>query len=125
MSKKLKIAQIASEVAPFSKTGGLGDVSRSLPKALKRLGHRVIIITPLYGRLIDKRKNKLKLVFENVSLRLNSQEKIKVNYWQGYLMAGLPIYFVECKQFFSKHKRIYGSPRENARFLVFNIAALK
>jgi starch synthase len=125
MSKKLKIVQIAAEVAPFSKTGGLGDVSRSLSKALKRLGHEVIIITPLYGRLIDKEKNKLRLVFANVTLRLNSQEKIRVNYWRGYLMSGLPIYFVEYKKFFSQHTRLYGSPRENARFLVFNVASLK
>ncbi len=125
MRQRLKIVHIASEVAPFSKTGGLGDVTRSLPKALKRLGHEVIIITPLYGRLIDKQAEKFKPVFENVSLRLNSREKIKVSYWRGYLMKGLPVYFVEYKKFFSKHKHIYGSSRENARFLVFNVAALK
>ncbi|MFA5023699.1 MAG: glycogen/starch synthase [Patescibacteria group bacterium] len=125
MPKKLKIVQIASEVAPFSKTGGLGDVTRSLPKALKRLGHEVIIITPLYGRVIDKKEFKLKLIFENVYLRLNSEEKVKVNYWRGYLMKGLPVYFIEHKKFFSKHRHLYGSVKENARFLVFNVAALK
>ncbi len=125
MSQKLKIVHIASEVAPFSKTGGLADVTRSLPKALKRLRHEVIIITPFYEQLINKKENQLKLVLENVNLRLNSQETIKVNYWSGYLMKGLPVYFVECKKFFSKHKHIYGSARENARFLVFNVAALK
>ena len=125
MSKKLKIVHIASEVASFSKTGGLGDVSRSLPKALKRLGHEVILITPLYGKTISKKTNKLELIFENVELRLNSQEKVRVNYWRGYLMEDLPVYFVENKEFFSKHKKIYGSEHENARFLVFNVAALK
>lgn len=125
MSKKLKIVHIASEVAPFSKTGGLADVTRSLPKALKRLGHDVIIITPLYGRLIDKEENRLQLVKANVSLQLNSQESVKVNYWKGYLMSGLPVYFVECPKFFSRHRHIYGSAHENARFLVFNVAALK
>jgi len=125
MSKKLKIVHIASEVAPFSKTGGLGDVTRSLPKALKRLGHEVMIITPLYGRAIDKKKYGLKLISSNIDVRLNSQESVQVNYWQGYLMEDLPIYFIENKKFFSKHKKIYGSTRENARFLVFNIAALK
>ena len=125
MPKKLKIVHIASEVAPFSKTGGLADVTRSLPKALKRLGHEVIIITPLYGRLIDKQKNKLRLVAANVNLHLNSQESIRVSYWKGYLMFGLPVYFVECPKFFSRHRHIYGSSHENARFLVFNVAALK
>jgi starch synthase len=125
MSKKLKIVQISSELAPFSKTGGLGDVARSLPKALKRLGHEIIIITPLYGRVISKSENKLKLVFKDVVLFLNSDEKIKVNFWQGYLMADLPVYFVECPKYFSKHKHLYGSGKENSRFLVFNVAALK
>ena len=125
MPKKLNIVHIASEVAPFSKTGGLGDVSRSLPKALKRLGHDIMTITPLYGRSIDKKEYKLKLILENIDVRLNSQETVKVNYWQGYLMEGLPVYFIENKKFFSKHKKIYGSGRENARFLVFNVAALK
>ena len=38
-SKKLKIVHIASEVEPFSKTGGLADVASSLPKAIKDLKH--------------------------------------------------------------------------------------
>jgi len=125
MPKKLKIVHIASEVAPFSKTGGLADVTRSLPKALRRLGNEIIIITPLYGRLISKKDNKLQLVASNINLQLNSQESVKVNYWRGYLMPDLPVYFVECPKFFSKHRHIYGSSHENARFLVFNVAALK
>jgi len=125
MPKTLKIVHIASEIAPFSKTGGLGDVSRSLPKALKRLGHEVILITPLYGQTISKSEYKLELIFENVNLKLNSQETIRVNYWRGYLMKDLPVYFIENTNFFSRHKRIYGSVHENARFLVFNVAALK
>lgn len=125
MANKLKIVHIASEVAPFSKTGGLGDVARSLPKALKRLGHDVILITPLYGKVIDKEAHNLKLVFKNVKLRLNSEDNVTVSYWQGQLMDGLPVYFVESSKFFSKHKRLYGSGRENARFLVFDVAALK
>ena len=70
MSKKIKIVHISSEVAPFSKTGGLGDVTRSLPKALKRLGNEVIVITPLYGQVIDKKKYSLELIYENVDVYL-------------------------------------------------------
>ncbi|MDI3496018.1 MAG: starch synthase [Patescibacteria group bacterium] len=123
--KKLKIVHIVSEVAPFSKTGGLGDVSRSLPKALKRLGHDVFLITPLYGKLIDKERWGLKLIFADVNLRLNSKESVKVNYWQGFLMEDLPVYFIENANYFSKSRKIYGSSHENARFLIFNVAALK
>ena len=125
MKKALKIVHIASEVAPFSKTGGLGDVARSLPKALNRLGHDVRIITPLYGEVINKSEHNLKLLFADVKVILNSVDSAVVNYWQGQLMDGLPVYFIEHKHFFSKHKSLYGSSKENARFLVFDVAALK
>ena len=60
MGKKvLKIVSISSEVAPFSKTGGLADVARSLPKAISRLDHEVIVITPFYGKIISKTYKKI------------------------------------------------------------------
>ena len=37
-----------SEAAPYSKTGGLGDVCGSLPIALASRGHRVMVISPRY-----------------------------------------------------------------------------
>ncbi len=123
--KKLKIVSISSELSPFSKSGGLGDVARSLPKALKRLDNQVICITPLYGKMIDKEKYNLKLVYKNVELRINSQDRVKVNYWKGYLMEDLPVFFVENKKYFSQRKKLYGSKHENVRFLIFDVAALK
>ena len=39
---------VSSEVAPFSKTGGLGDVAGALARALGRLGHAVTVVTPRY-----------------------------------------------------------------------------
>jgi starch synthase len=39
---------IASEVAPWAKTGGLADVTGALPVALDRLGHRVTLVMPRY-----------------------------------------------------------------------------
>lgn len=123
--KKLKIVSISSELSPFSKSGGLGDVARSLPQAIHKLGHQVICITPLYGKVIDKDKYNLKLIYEDVDLRLNSTETVKVNYWKGYLQEGLPVYFVESSKYFSRRKKLYGSSHENARFLIFDVAALK
>lgn len=37
---------VSSEVAPWSKTGGLGDVVGSLPIALAERGHRVMVVAP-------------------------------------------------------------------------------
>ncbi len=47
----LRILMIASEVAPFSKTGGLADVASALPRALGRAGHDVTVVTPRYRGL--------------------------------------------------------------------------
>ncbi len=39
---------VASEAAPFAKTGGLADVLGALPRALNRLGHSVDVVIPRY-----------------------------------------------------------------------------
>ena len=44
----MKILFVAAEGAPFSKTGGLGDVIGALPKSLVKAGHEVAVILPYY-----------------------------------------------------------------------------
>ncbi len=44
----MRIAFVTSEVAPFSKTGGLADVSDALPAALAALGLDITVFSPLY-----------------------------------------------------------------------------
>jgi starch synthase len=44
----MNIVVIAAEVAPWAKTGGLGDVCGALPKALAARGHRVMTVCPRY-----------------------------------------------------------------------------
>ena len=49
----MKILFVASECAPFVKTGGLADVVSALPKSLKRAGASVRIMLPGYPDLAD------------------------------------------------------------------------
>jgi len=49
----VKILFVASEVAPFAKTGGLADVASALPQALAALGHDVRIVMPLYDKVLE------------------------------------------------------------------------
>lgn len=123
-NKHLNIISISAEVAPFSKAGGLADVARSLPKALKRLGHNLIVITPLYG-VIDLKKKRLKLELEKIPLSNHQQENLgSFKVYKGYLMPGLPIYFIDRPEYFSSQKTIYGSRQNPKRFCYFNYAAL-
>ena len=45
----MNILYVASEVAPYSKSGGLGDVAHALPEALAKRGHTLRVVTPLYA----------------------------------------------------------------------------
>lgn len=50
----MNILFATSEVHPLIKTGGLADVSGSLPKALKALKNHVRIVLPAYRAVLDK-----------------------------------------------------------------------
>lgn len=124
-AKKLQIVHVASEVEPFSKTGGLADVASSLPKATKDMGCKVIVITPLYNEITSKRKHNLKLVAKDIKIELSEGVNLEADFWQGELDKNLPIYFIENNKYFGQRKKLYGSKHENARFFFFDLAALK
>src|SRR5580658_3036648 len=48
MDSTMRVLMVASEAAPFAKTGGLADVLGSLPPALARLGEEVAVLLPFY-----------------------------------------------------------------------------
>jgi starch synthase len=50
----VKIFFVASEAMPYVKTGGLGDVTGSLPAALHSLGADTHLILPFYGTIMAK-----------------------------------------------------------------------
>ena len=48
----MKIAILASEGAPYIKSGGLGDVMEALPSALGKIpGNEVVLILPYYSAI--------------------------------------------------------------------------
>jgi starch synthase len=63
----MDIVLVSPEVVPFSKVGGLADVAGALPKSLRALGHKVTVVTLLYGCIdtgahaIARRLTKLKV----------------------------------------------------------------
>jgi starch synthase len=62
---KHKVLFVTSEVLPLIKTGGLGDVSASLPAALTEIGHDVRILMPAYKQVLDKLERRKKGTRDN------------------------------------------------------------
>lgn len=100
MPKTLKIAFLASECVPYAKTGGLADVVGALPGALRKLGHEIIVIMPLY-RSIDRAKFDIKPVLSPMGVWMgNTQEWCSIH---GTINAdGVKVYFVEFDEFFDR-----------------------
>ena len=58
----MNIVWVTSESVPYAKTGGLADVSASLPAALAERGHQVHVIMPWY----PQQTGRLNLTFRQV-----------------------------------------------------------
>lgn len=124
MKNVLNIISVSFEVDPFSKEGGLADVARSLPKALKKLGHNVIVITPLHN-VTNPGEFNLKLIKEKISFNIDQETPGSFNLWQGELANGLFVYFIDHGHYFAASKSVYKSSYGNSRFYFFNVAALE
>ena len=51
---RLRVLMASSEAHPLVKTGGLADVSASLPAAMRELGHDARLIIPAYPRAVKR-----------------------------------------------------------------------
>lgn len=70
-----RIVLLASEAAPFCKTGGLGDVAGALPHALARAGNEVHVVLPLYGS-IDRARHRISPAGFDVSARMAGGDEL-------------------------------------------------
>jgi len=51
--QRLSALIASSEIAPYAKTGGLGEVAGSLPGALAAIGVRTSLVMPAYRSVLD------------------------------------------------------------------------
>ncbi len=125
MGSKFDICFVASEMYPFSKTGGLADVIGVLPLTLHRMGLKVCVITPLYGRLATSEYSP-HLVYEDINVGYPWPE-ISTDVFKA-TFHGLPVYFIDRGEYFDRryyyctHKGDYFDNCE--RFIFFCRAAM-
>ena len=121
--KKIKIAHISAEVSPYSKTGGLGDVVRSLPTALGRRGHQIIVITPFY-KIIKEQNLPLEDFSQAVSLSF-ADYRFNFSFKKVISQNKYPVFFVVQEELFSGREKLYEYPNDALRFLFFDLSVLE
>ncbi len=115
---------IAGEVAPYAKTGGLGEVMAALPKAVRRLGHDVRVYMPRYGA-IDRQTYPFVPIGKTVNLDVGGVET-PINFAASILAQEVPIYFLESEVYFpAAQAAIYDAKRGNLPFYAFNLSVFK
>jgi starch synthase len=124
MPERLHVAFATSEMAPFMKTGGLADVSASLPKALTKLGHKVTVFVPRYGPIAFPPGEFVGSVHVPVD-----EVHRSAGFYLKSLGKGLHVVFVEHPPFFER-PNAYGDgnqdyPDNRLRFAFFSRAILE
>lgn len=134
-SRKLKILFVTPEVVPFVKTGGVADVSSSLPQILHEMGHQVRIVVPKYGT-IDERKYKIHEVVRLKDLCAKVGDKdVLFSIRSSFLIgqkARVQIYFLDNNEYFGKRHSLYMDPLtkedfpdNDERFALFSKAVIE
>ena len=121
----MKIAILASEGAPYAKSGGLGDVMEALPAALARMeGNQVTLILPYYKKIKENPNYEVEQVAQfYVALGWRQQ-------YAGILRLknrndGVNVYFIDNLYYFGgRDGAIYGDMDDSERFAFFSKACL-
>lgn len=124
--KPIKILFASSEVNPFAKTGGLADVSSSLPAAFVSQGYEVVVVMPMY-RSVMERAFKLKQVEKVLEIPFRGR-LLKTKIFHSEIESNLLIYFIKKDEFYDR-SMLYGTAEgdyfDNAdRFIFFSRAVL-
>ena len=121
----MKIAILASEGAPYAKSGGLGDVMEALPAALARIpGNEVVLILPYYKKIKDNEAYEVEQV-RQIQTTLGWRKQ-----YTGVLKLknrtdGVQVYFIDNMYYFAgRSGAIYGDMDDGERFAYFSKACL-
>lgn len=116
----IKIAFVASEAAPFAKTGGLADVAGSLPKALQSKSFNVDVYVPLHNIISDTFRNEMKFLGAT-SVNMGWRTQYVGIY--HLIHEGVDHYFIDNEFYFKRHS-LYGEGDDAERYVFFSKAVL-
>jgi starch synthase len=121
----MKICFVSSESDPFVKTGGLADVSGSLPIALENLGCELKLFLPYYD-LIDSERFGIEPVSElkHIETKIGDKTAAFDLYTCRLQNTSIDVYFVHCPEYFHRKKVYTNDADEDERFILFQNAVL-
>lgn len=114
-----KVLFAAAEAAPFYKTGGLGDVSLALPKALIKEGVDLKVVIPYYKKLFPKKYQSE--LHESMYFQVKVGEKSKYCGIKTLKLNGVDYYLIDNEEYFGRDS-IYGYWDDGERFAFFQLA---
>ena len=121
----MKIAVLASEGAPYAKSGGLGDVMEALPAALARIpGNEVVLILPYYKKIKENPAYETEQVAQfNVALGWR-QQYAGIHALKNRT-DGVRVYFIDNLYYFAGRDGVlYGHGDDGERYAYFSKACL-
>lgn len=118
----LKVLFVASEVAPFAKTGGLADVVGVLPKVLKQEGVDARVVMPLYKQVRDKFGDKLEFMRWSM-IRMGWRSLYSGLF--HYVHDGVDFYFIDNEYYFAYSEIYKEYAFDIERFCFFQRAVLE
>ncbi len=117
----MKIAFVSSECVPYAKTGGLADVTGTLPKALEKLGCEVKIFIPKYSS-IDESIHGMRFNWDvgEMPIRVNGVVR-SVHLHQAKLPnSNVEVNFIDCPHYFHRGRIYTNDMDEDERFILFS-----
>lgn len=96
----MKILLASSEAHPYSKTGGLADMTGAIAKSLAHAGNQVGMVTPLYGGIRERFPGIQKLDW-HMDLPLGLR-RVRAEVWTLAPRQGLTIYFIHQPEFYER-----------------------
>ncbi len=121
----MRVLYITSEVFPFAKTGGLADVSASLPAALKELGIDVRVLVPGYQQAIRRAPNP-RVVHRGADPVGSGEFRLLETYLPH---CDVPVWLVDAPHFYDRAGGLYQNeaaedwPDNSLRFALLNHVA--